>query len=274
MRSIRATICQYEMDTDKKINEFTGTFNVIFRKIPNFKKYYYRFKIFDYTSRENITDIYFGVRVSDIGSLKISKADYLNKRLNYCIQKWVEENDKPLNANFIFHNLAYWYFLYENDVTNRRLLDHDDFKRKLYAFLENNPYFIKINDLNKLKKISGIYLLVLDEYNDYYIGQSKDIKKRIQRHWSRKDYLSGTGIDLYKAKDTTCIYALPDFENLDVLEKKYIKELKKYSMNRLPGGKEFTFEELFEHFNQDKKRITIKDIYNMIEENPNIFLVK
>lgn len=59
---------------------------MIFRKIPNLKNYYYRFKIFENTSRVKVNDIHFGLQVSDFGLLTISEGDYMNKRLNYCIQ--------------------------------------------------------------------------------------------------------------------------------------------------------------------------------------------
>lgn len=40
------------------------------------------------------------------------------------------------------------------------------------------------------------------------LEQSCDIRKRIMRHWSRHDYFSGTGIDMFKAYDTTRIFVL------------------------------------------------------------------
>lgn len=275
MKSIRATICQYDMQTDKKIKEYTGTFNMIFRKIPNFKNYYYRFKIFENTSRVKVTDIHFGVQVSDFGSLTISEGDYMNKRLNYCIQNWVDENDKPINANGIFNNLAYWHFTYDNYVTKLCYLDKNIFKKEIDNFLLENPFFVQITDLNSLKGISGIYLMILDNYNNCYIGQSNDMKRRIQRHWSRKDYLSGHGIDLYKAKDTTRIFAFPTVEDLDGKEKIFIQEFKYDTINSLPGGKNISFQEIANHFKLHKSnRLTINDINMLIDSNPDLFVLK
>lgn len=274
MKAIRATICQYDVETDKKIAEFSGTLNVILKKIPNFKNYYYRMKKFEYTSKEKITDTYFNVKVSDIGSLEINEADYINKRLNYFIKYFVDENSKPLKANGIFHNLLYWHFIYIYRVTSRLYINHDEFNNVLNEFLKENPSFIEVKDLNEVKNVNGIYLMVLDKYSGYYIGQSRNVKKRIQRHWYRRDYFTGTGIDLYKAKDTTRIYVLPVSESdLDTYEKLYIKKLSKYTLNVLPGGINFSDSELFEYLNRDgQKRLSLSDTLKLIEENPDVFL--
>lgn len=274
MSSVRATICQYDMNTDKKINEYTGTFNIIFNKIPNFKDYYYRFKMFENTSREKVVEIYYGIRVQDIGSLETNVADYMNKRLNYYIQKWIDENDKPLKGNHLFDNLAYWYLTYENHISSRLLLDKESYRKTIEDFLKNNPSFYEVFDLNELNNVKGIYLLILDNYCTYYIGQSNDMKKRIKQHWNRKNYWTGTGIDLYKPKDTTQVFVLPTSKNnLDKYEKEFVKYLAKYSNNVLPGGHNISIDEISEHIAKKVgKRLSLKETLELVEQNPDIFV--
>lgn len=179
----------------------------------------------------------------------------------------MDENDKPINANGIFDNLAYWHFVYDNYVTKLRYLDKNILKKEIDNFLLEPPFFVQITDLNSLKGISGIYLMILDNYNNCYIGQSNDMKRRIQRHWSRKDYLSGHGIDLYKAKDTTRIFAFPTVKDLDDKEKIFIQEFKYDTINSLPGGKNISFQEIANH-------LTINDINILIDSNPDLFILK
>ena len=71
----------------------------------------------------------------------------------------------------------------------------------------------QIEDLNVLNGKQGVYLLVLDRYRACYVGQSDDMRRRIMRHWSRNDYFTGSGIDMFKAHDTTRIYAAVLKEN-------------------------------------------------------------
>ena len=72
-------------------------------------------------------------------------------------------------------------------------------------------------DLNELDGVSGVYIMVLDDYKQVYIGQSKNIKKRIVTgHWARTKSLerlifgdvctSVISIDSFGALDTTRVF--------------------------------------------------------------------
>ena len=98
------------------------------------------------------------------------------------------------------------WFHYEQ-ITKLAQLEYKGFTEELSSFLSSFPFFTEIDDLYSVKQRPGIYLLVLDDYACCYFGQSKDIKQRIMQHW-RKTNFSTTGIDMFKALDTTRIYVL------------------------------------------------------------------
>ena len=132
-------------------------------------------------------------------------------------------------------------------------LSFDKFNKYLLKFI-NKYKFNEVKDLNLLKDKSGIYILVLDEYKQVYIGKndrlsSQKIKKRIQQHWStRKDFghllfgrieTSILSIDSFGALDTTRIFykELKWHQNIDEYEEKLVNEFKKeYRLNRVGGG--------------------------------------
>lgn len=95
----------------------------------------------------------------------------------------------------------------------------------------------------------GVYVLILDEYKQVYIGQSTNIKKRILNHWSNnKEFdklifgrvdTSVLSIDSFGFLDTTRIFVIPvnDYYKLDLIEHKLIKQIDgKYLLNRTAGG--------------------------------------
>jgi len=105
----------------------------------------------------------------------------------------------------------------------------------------------EIYDLNECKDVVGVYVLVLDNYKQIYIGQShSSIKTRIMRHWSTKkefDKLifgkvdnSILSIDSFGALDTTRIFIYPTELCYEVEEKMVDFFEKKYLLNRTAGG--------------------------------------
>lgn len=151
-----------------------------------------------------------------------------------------------------------YYYLNIEEHTERRLynfdlnmkyfnsLSKDEFNIELENFIGKTKVFKEITDLNTVNDVSGYYIMVLDEYNQVYIGTSGDIKKRIQSHWSKQkefDRLifgskedSILSIDSFRAFDTTRIFVYPTYKTYD-LEDKFINHFKsKYLLNRTSGG--------------------------------------
>jgi len=125
-------------------------------------------------------------------------------------------------------------------------LSKESFEHALQKLIKSNKRTKQIFDLNECKYMSGIYVLVLDEYKQVYIGQAQDIKKRIMQHWSRKkpfDRLifggvnnSVLSIDSFGALDTTRIFVL-ETTSLDVSERFAVNKMPDYfRLNRIGGG--------------------------------------
>ncbi|WP_461183016.1 GIY-YIG nuclease family protein [Virgibacillus kimchii] len=112
-------------------------------------------------------------------------------------------------------------------------------------FVSKTKLFKEITDLAPFDRISGYYIMVLDEYTQAYIGRSTNIKNRIMSHWSKQkefDRLVFGGkeksilsIDSFRAYDTTRIFVYPTDNQK---QEDYFINLfnKKYLLNRTKGG--------------------------------------
>lgn len=125
-------------------------------------------------------------------------------------------------------------------------LNWNEFNDYLLTFVKRNR-LNEVKDLNELKNISGVYLLVLDEYKQVYIGKSDCLKTEIMKHWSKKkefDYLifgkvseSILSIDSFGALDTTRIFYKCPRSNIDGYEEKLEKNFDgRFKLNRIRGG--------------------------------------
>ncbi len=156
---------------------------------------------------------------------------------------------------------AYCKELYDDAMYNYDLnmkyfssLSQKDFNKQVDDFLKKNDRFYEIFDLNSYKNVSGIYVMILDEYKQVYVGVASDIYKRIRQHWTKHKPLdrlvfgsidsSKLSIDSFRALDTTRILVMADKSYYDS-EDKYIRKFnKKYVLNRITGGfKMFGFAE-------------------------------
>lgn len=126
-------------------------------------------------------------------------------------------------------------------------LDHDIFNKELEAFVLKNK-FVDVWNLKKFKDVSGYYIMVLDEYNQCYIGWSKNIYNRIKQHWGNQksfDRLlfpfhgmksSTISIDSFRILDTTRIFVKPQKDYGDSEEILVNGMNKMYTLNRIGGG--------------------------------------
>lgn len=106
--------------------------------------------------------------------------------------------------------------------------------------------FIRCDNLLNLRSVSGVYMLVLDEFKQVYIGQSSDIYKRIRSHWTKKKSLerlifgkvwnSILCIDSFGALDTTRVYYIKANSTF-ALEEQIVSDFNPvYTLNRTSGG--------------------------------------
>ena len=137
---------------------------------------------------------------------------------------------------------------YDYSIQYFNNLEYDKFEKALNSLLKKRKAFKEIKDLNECKDVCGIYVMVLDNYKQVYIGKSINIKTRVLQHWSKeKDFnklIWGTvensilSIDVFGCLDTTRIFVLKeDPFLLDSTEYKLIEKMnQKYLLNRREGG--------------------------------------
>jgi hypothetical protein len=126
-------------------------------------------------------------------------------------------------------------------------LPHESFEDALGEMLRKNKRLRPITNLKTLDEEGGVYVLVLDEYRQAYIGQASwDMRKRIKAHWSgtkQFDRLLWGGveesvmsIDSFRALDTTRIFASRTI-NYDALETRLVNTFPPdFLLNRIGGG--------------------------------------
>lgn len=121
------------------------------------------------------------------------------------------------------------------------------FEAALGEMLRRHTNLRPISDLRSLEGVGGVYVMVLDDYHQSYIGQAADIRARIRAHWhgtKQFDRLlwgskheSVLSIDSFRALDTTRIFAAHTTK-ADLLERKIVRDFPPdYLLNRVAGGK-------------------------------------
>ena len=177
---------------------------------------------------------HFNLNIVEKESNKINKNSYLDLRYKDRDDKFIEEQRKRIEYNY---DLNMKYF---------NSLDYEKFDKYLNKFVKKNK-FVEVKDLSMYKKVSGIYILVLDNYKQVYIGLSESgITERIRTHWSMRKssdrlifgqaFNSILSIASFGALDTTRIFVKCDVDTY-YLENKYVEEFEsKYLLNRTIGG--------------------------------------
>ncbi len=277
VQEAKITITQYDSD-DCAVASYTGEFKTIFDNIPDFEKYYYRVTAFGkHEGFKRVTTNYYGVKTTSIGGFRLTEESYVNSVLNYMIKCYAKAKKMGLSTsdryNYNFACVMDHDFWYIDQMKNVRQNTKEKFNYELKQLLKKFHSFKRIENLNELEGQNGIYLLVLDEYNCCYWGQSNNMRKRIMKHWSRNDYFSGTGIDMFKAYDTTRIYAAvtEGTRRTNELEHKVIQMMPpRYTLNCLAGGDGNQLvshkKSILKPDNEDREFINYKKVYYSIEE--------
>lgn len=230
------------------INEYIIHFNVKIRKNFNNKltrdNYCIPSNELDYKDKKNL-------RIADEFYKK-------NNRYPTLCPSWFCNIPNDIYKDFDHYTDEYVESHYKDCMKNYDLnmnffssINHDDFEKYLLKFTEKNS-FIEIKDLNILKDKNGIYIIVLDNYNQVYIGKSDShtgMKNRIMSHWSKKKefgrLLCGSiensilSIDSFGAIDTTRIFykEIKWPQDIDKYEEKIVGKFKQsYRLNRVYGG--------------------------------------
>lgn len=148
------------------------------------------------------------------------------------------------------------YLLWQRDLALRNFdlsmdyfssLDGGDFEAALQHVLAKGRTFKPVESLPALDGKEGAYIMVFDEYKQFYIGQSWDIRKRIKQHWGarkpfdrliygRSMYDSVFPADELRALDTTRIYAARSCSPHIVEGRAEAAADRRYCLNRMMGG--------------------------------------
>lgn len=127
-----------------------------------------------------------------------------------------------------------------------RQLSGKAFLEAMTEMLARHKNLRAVTDLSVWDGVEGIYVMMLDRYKQAYIGQARDIRTRIKRHWSgTKQFdrlIFGTkessilSIDSFRPLDTTRIFAAKTTRGLE-LEEQMVKAIPPdFLLNRVPGG--------------------------------------
>lgn len=227
--------------------------------------------------------MHFGILInSNKKNLKINRRDYAKiDKKNHSISSSKREYEKmkiykQLNDTF-FQKIAKFYFdnylnVFEDETlttyTDKYCSEHQkdclinydlnmnffgkikysDFEKMLSKLRKKFKKLEEIKDLSNYEKKGGLYILILDEYKQIYIGISKDIKKRILQHWTEKKEFSKLifgnvetsvlSIDSFGALDTTriLVYETDKYKQLELEEKITSYVPQEYLLNRTKGG--------------------------------------
>ena len=217
-----------------------------------------------YLNRENFAIINTACENNECIRYRREHWDYFEKirdNINiddYSINIWppsykycMEDGTLRLSDEFCKKYQEACLMVYDANIDFFKKLNKRDFIEKIDNILYENREYIKITNLNEYKGKSGIYIMILDEYKQIYVGQSKDIRRRILTHWKREprfDSLifpniekSNIQIDSFGVLDTTRIYvkeeAMKTMYSLDKEEKRIVEKIpKEYLINRIGGG--------------------------------------
>ena len=158
-----------------------------------------------------------------------------------------DENHTILSESFCVLQRKYALENFDLNMAFFSRIRQSDFEDALTEMLRKNKRLKPITDLRTLDGDEGVYVMVLDDYRQAYIGQSRDIRARIKRHWSGTKpfdrllwgdpHESVLSIDSFRSSDTTRIFAARTARG-DRLEAKLVRTFPDdYTVNRIAGGK-------------------------------------
>lgn len=197
-----------------------------------------------------MTTKYFGVSLRQPeDQLKLRRDNYLCKKkdgqyyfkdswLKNAPERWPEREQQCLQ-NFDLNMLFF------------RSLSHEQFSETVES-LQSCYSLREIHDLNAVDGCAGIYVMVLDNYCQLYVGKTSapgGIKQRVMAHWNKKMYFdrlimgsvnnSPISIDSFKALDTSRVFVFitKDERRMDRIERHILRDIPcEFCSNRTEGG--------------------------------------
>ncbi len=239
MKTYKGSVLQFDQNY-QLVNSYAGELKKILSEIQNGDKYYYRFPCFaDIGTRKKIKYSHFGVNGVNQSCNYYSAEELVQNCLNHKIQTYYRRIKQNRDYHIDFEDFLFVYTIQLQAAERLKRNCSSNFNERLNSFLKRHPEFIEVLDLTAYRGVSGLYILVLDDYNVCYIGQTQSsIMSRIKQHWTRSDYYL-RGIDRFKSMDTTRIYVYP-LEGEDAIneaEYRLVSDFpEQYSLNQSMGG--------------------------------------
>ncbi|NMR31957.1 GIY-YIG nuclease family protein [Crystallibacter degradans] len=125
-------------------------------------------------------------------------------------------------------------------------LDQAEFESALEHVLAKGRTFKPVESLPAWDDVEGAYVMVFDDYKQFYIGQSNNVRKRIKQHWVGSKpfdrlingdvYNSIFPVDELRALDTTRIYAARSTNPYAPEERAEKAADQRFCLNRMTGG--------------------------------------
>lgn len=110
---------------------------------------------------------------------------------------------------------------------------------------------VEVTDLSKWDGVHGLYIMVLDQYCQVYVGGAAGaggVMKRVKQHWTRTQPLdrliwpevesSILAIDSFRALDTTRIFALKTASPFELVAELVESIPSSFRLNRILGGRD------------------------------------
>jgi len=142
---------------------------------------------------------------------------------------------------------------YDLNMTHFASLGRDEFESALQKAVKSQRGMVEVTDLTKWDGVPGLYIMVLDEYRQVYVGATNQIggvMARIKQHWgSAKQFdrliwgdvnTSILSIDSFRALDTTRIFAVKTARSFDDENPLLDQFSPEFVLNRIVGGRDAT----------------------------------
>lgn len=198
-----------------------------------------------------------GLRIDRSTYATINKRSSITFPREYDPELWDLLADQYEDDEHQFYTDEHCALLQSNALRNFDLsmayfdrLDSTEFDTAVAEAVRNQKGMVEVTDLNDWDGKRGLYVMVLDEFRQAYIGVTesvKGVKGRIRQHWSNSQEFdrlvmkdpetSIMAIDSFRALDTTRIFAAQVRDPFG-LETRVIEAFpKKFLLNRIVGGR-------------------------------------
>jgi hypothetical protein len=125
-------------------------------------------------------------------------------------------------------------------------LDRDEFEAALDKVLTAGKSLKPVDTLADWNETEGVYVMVFDEYKQFYVGKANDIRRRIKDHWGARKpfdrlifgtvYDSVLPLDELRILDTTRIYAARSSNPFSLEQRLDEAADGRFTLNRIGGG--------------------------------------